>query len=372
MCCCDCCFGLCCCCEYFDYTRQFLAISHKNWLLKIRQPFSLIFEILLPCLIMLVLASIYAKDPKGPQQGELYNPPTVFDEHSAVLALYGDMCKNSRAIAFVPGNGMGFTVGQALLEKYPFYSNCAGWNTSTSNSPAFVYTYDDEDSLNSYISSGDYARNNAYLGFYAAVIFTETDAVGSHWSYTLRFNASGKPAGSINTFSDQATNPTQLDFRSQDYTTYADNGFMALQSFIDNYILSTVSSSVPTNASVSYQPFPTIPHYSSTFASQVATFLGLLYTLVFMWPVSRIVKQVVEEKELRIRESMKIMGLSDSVLWTTWLVLYLIIFFISAIIIIIITSSNMYQFSNKGYAFVVASLPCKLSLTALFFSHSFP
>ena len=38
--------------------------------------------------------------------------------------------------------------------------------------------------------------------------------------------------------------------------------------------------------------------------------LGLFFTLAFMWVVTRIVKEIVEEKEFRIKEGMKMMGLS--------------------------------------------------------------
>lgn len=141
---------------------------------------------------------------------------------------------------------------------------------------------------------------------------------------------------------------------------------MSLQTFVDNFIIAQDSGSPIPVTSFQAVPFPTSNHYSSSkwqvltsnngdklffvgFADTVAGILGLLYTLVFMWPASRIVKQIVEEKEFRIRESMRIMGLSDSVLWVSWFVLYLILFLISAIIIVLITSQNIYKHSDKGY-----------------------
>jgi len=81
--------------------------------------------------------------------------------------------------------------------------------------------------------------------------------------------------------------------------------------------------------------------------------IGLLLTLTFIYPATRIIKLIVEEKERRIKESMKIMGLKEHTIWFAWLTLYGIIFGIIAALITLITAATVFEFSNKLLIFIV-------------------
>jgi hypothetical protein len=59
-------------------------------------------------------------------------------------------------------------------------------------------------------------------------------------------------------------------------------------------------------------PFPTPPYINDIFADVISGVLGLFFTLVYIWPVTRIIKAIVEEKELRLKEGMRVMGLKVS------------------------------------------------------------
>ena len=72
--------------------------------------------------------------------------------------------------------------------------------------------------------------------------------------------------------------------------------------------------------------------------------LTVLLTLVFIWPITRIVKGLVEEKELRIKEGMKIMGLKEHVNWIAWLTTYIIIFSLVAAGITFVCSFTVYSY----------------------------
>ena len=102
---------------------------------------------------------------------------------------------------------------------------------------------------------------------------------------------------------------------------------------------------------LTFTPMPTPPYIDDQFADVVGTFLGLLFTVVFLWPVTRIIKLIVEEKETRIKEGMKMMGLYDSTLWLSWLLTYTLIFIITSIFITAITAKNVFQYSDKAYIF---------------------
>jgi ATP-binding cassette subfamily A (ABC1) protein 3 len=88
------------------------------------------------------------------------------------------------------------------------------------------------------------------------------------------------------------------------------------------------------------------------FADTVANVLGLFFTIIYMWPVTRLVKGVVEEKQLRIREGMRMMGLVDSALFCSWLGTYTLMFALTSLGITIVTAASVFSHSNKVYVFL--------------------
>eukprot|EP01039_Chlorochromonas_danica_P006887 gene6887-7611_t len=60
-----------------------------------------------------------------------------------------------------------------------------------------------------------------------------------------------------------------------------------------------------------FTPYPTFAYDQNPFYSSVGFLLGLAMIMSTMYPMSKLAKSVVEEKELRMRELMKIMGLQD-------------------------------------------------------------
>ena len=72
------------------------------------------------------------------------------------------------------------------------------------------------------------------------------------------------------------------------------------------------------DASVKAFPFPAYStNLGSTFA---AVFFGLVFVFAFATTVVSVVKSITVEKELRLREGMRIMGLSDVAYWASWFV----------------------------------------------------
>ncbi len=91
--------------------------------------------------------------------------------------------------------------------------------------------------------------------------------------------------------------------------------------------------------SVSYNTFRFIKAVSNTFP--------LFMVLSWVYASAMIVKSVVLEKEFRLKEVMKVMGCSNSVIWTAWFVDNLAVMTVSSIILsLILKVSKLYfQFS---------------------------
>jgi ATP-binding cassette subfamily A (ABC1) protein 1 len=73
-------------------------------------------------------------------------------------------------------------------------------------------------------------------------------------------------------------------------------------------------------SSTFYRTMPTPAHISDTFAMALAPSLPLFMTLSWIYLISMTVKSIVYEKEMRLKESMRIMGLSNGVHWLGWFI----------------------------------------------------
>ena len=100
-----------------------------------------------------------------------------------------------------------------------------------------------------------------------------------------------------------------------------------------------------------------------------------MFSVATLYPVSRLVKSMVEEKETRMREVLKIMGLRDWVHQLSWFLTAFVLFFWIALSTTIFTTSFLFRFSNKVliflYFFLFSMSEISLSfLVAVFFSNS--
>ena len=69
-------------------------------------------------------------------------------------------------------------------------------------------------------------------------------------------------------------------------------------------------------------PLPSNNDSSDQFGDIITGVLPLLILLVFIPPVYNMVFMLVKEKESRIKESMRMMGMKDCAYWLSWYVYY--------------------------------------------------
>ena len=143
--------------------------------------------------------------------------------------------------------------------------------------------------------------------------------------YTIRVNATDVPTGDMGTkWSTEKFERWVVgeNDRWRRYWSYAN-----VQKSFDQALMSLTAQLDPADpaprgvrlaASVKGYPFPAYStNLGSTFAS---VFFGLVYVFTFCITVVVVVKGICVEKELRIREGMKIFGLSDLAYWSSWFV----------------------------------------------------
>lgn len=90
--------------------------------------------------------------------------------------------------------------------------------------------------------------------------------------------------------------------------------------------------------------FPQFVQENSLFFSSLSMAVGTLFVLIYMYTSSWMVYDVVYEKEKKLREGMCMMGLNETALNCSWLIIYFIETTVSALLITIIMyiiSSNI-------------------------------
>ena len=131
---------------------------------------------------------------------------------------------------------------------------------------------------------------------------------------------------------------------------YSFSGFSALQKVVDEYILSRDAIQFSLNTTLSLMP--TTHYKTDNFQYVISSTLPLFYMLSFLYPVSRMIKSVVADKEDRIKEGMKMMGLTDLAYNASWFITLTVQLAITCLLITVIAGPTVFEYSNKNLVFL--------------------
>lgn len=100
---------------------------------------------------------------------------------------------------------------------------------------------------------------------------------------------------------------------------YFTSGFIFLQDRIEQSItyLQSMSEGLP---GMFMQQFPSPCVEFDTFLFALGPSFPLFMNLAFVYACAMIIKSIVHEKERRLKETMRTMGLSNGVHWTAWFI----------------------------------------------------
>ncbi len=129
------------------------------------------------------------------------------------------------------------------------------------------------------------------------------------------------------------------------------NGALTIQRLIHDWIIedtgAKAAGSFVAENGVSFVDFPSKEFTQDGFYAVVAPYAALLFVLGLLYPVASIIRFVVSEKELRQKELMKMMSISESALELSWFISSFLFFFIIAILSTIM-SSLLYPKAKPG------------------------
>uniref|UniRef100_A0A4W6D283 P-type phospholipid transporter n=1 Tax=Lates calcarifer TaxID=8187 RepID=A0A4W6D283_LATCA len=128
---------------------------------------------------------------------------------------------------------------------------------------------------------------------------------------------------------------------------YIWGGFSYLQDVIEHGIIRAVTGSQErTGIYIQQMPYPC--YVDDIFLRVMSRSMPLFMTLAWMYSVAIIIKGVVYEKEARLKETMRIMGLNNGTLWLSWFISSLIPLLISAGLLM----GNLLPYSDSGVVFL--------------------
>ncbi|XP_030648495.1 phospholipid-transporting ATPase ABCA1b isoform X2 [Chanos chanos] len=208
--------------------------------------------------------------------------------------------------------------------------------------------------------------------FWAGIVFPDIDANSSelppHVNYKIRMDIDNVER--TNKIKDGYWDPGPRADPFEDMR-YIWGGFSYLQDVIEHSIIRAITGTKEkTGVYIQQMPYPC--YVDDIFLRVMSRSMPLFMTLAWMYSVAIIIKSVVYEKEARLKETMRIMGLDNGILWFSWFISSLIPLLMSAgLLVLLLKMGNLLPHSDPGVVFlflssfaVVTIMQCFLISTA--------
>uniref|UniRef100_A0A8C0H2Z1 P-type phospholipid transporter n=1 Tax=Chelonoidis abingdonii TaxID=106734 RepID=A0A8C0H2Z1_CHEAB len=137
---------------------------------------------------------------------------------------------------------------------------------------------------------------------------------------------------------------------------YVWGGFVYLQDVVEQAIIRALTGTEKkTGVYVQQMPYPC--YVDDIFLRVMGRSMPLFMTLAWIYSVAVIIKGIVYEKEARLKETMRIMGLDNGILWFSWFLSSLIPLLMSAgLLVLILKMGNLLPYSDPSVVFVFLSV----------------
>ncbi|KAM8986811.1 phospholipid-transporting ATPase ABCA7 isoform 2-T2 [Ara ararauna] len=190
--------------------------------------------------------------------------------------------------------------------------------------------------------------------FWAAVVFqpptnATATALPPHIRYKIRMDIDDVTR--TNKIKDRFWDPGPAADPFSDLR-YVWGGFVYVQDLVEQAVVRVQTGAAPrTGVYVQQMPYPC--YVDDVFLRVLNRSLPLFMTLAWIYSVAMIVKGVVHEKETRLKETMKTMGLSSGMLWFSWFLSSFIPFLLSsALLVLILKLGNILPYSDPAVIFL--------------------
>ncbi|XP_038064273.1 ATP-binding cassette sub-family A member 3-like [Patiria miniata] len=311
--------------------NQFLLLFWKNWTLQSRKVILTIFEILIPLVFAALLLII-----RSYVEFEQYESPIVYGSHSVNQlppTLLPPNVTNSTLppyywkIAYAPKGKAADEIMRRVVERLktnftvvqPVQLESAMGFNSEEDLLAVLKLTPTENILGGIIFQSGFQDNGK--------------GIPANLTYKIRLSNSMRNVEKQSSFMTQWQTQSLFPFyqlpgpRNKDDTYggvpgYYREGFLALQYAVDMAILQAQGATV--NHATLMQRYPYPPYIDDTYVAVLQTTLPDLIMVSLVLVALGIAKNVAYEKEKRLKEAMKMMGLANWIHWSAWFIKYFI------------------------------------------------
>ncbi|XP_054645244.1 phospholipid-transporting ATPase ABCA1-like isoform X2 [Dunckerocampus dactyliophorus] len=152
---------------------------------------------------------------------------------------------------------------------------------------------------------------------------------------------------------------------------YIWGGFVYVQDLVER-ALTRILTGAPQKTGIYVQQMPYPCFVDDVFLRVLNRTLPLFMILAWIYSVAMIVKGVVYEKEARLKETMKIMGLNTGTLWLSWFISSLAPFLLSAALLIAVMKlGEILPYSNPAVVFFFLLAFATATITQCFLISTF-
>ncbi|ODN05940.1 ATP-binding cassette sub-family A member 3 [Orchesella cincta] len=331
--------------------RRFLLLVWKNYKLQMRHKIQTVTEVLLPLLFTIVLVIVRNIVPSnhittptiyGPVHIENYPPAVIRTTCNEIYYTPNDplvnMIMQKVKERYFDQLVTVFETEEEMVEGYTMSAEKANVHQSVdfeATTPVLAGITFENNFINGSFST-DIHLGMIGFNLFGSSLFHEKMFVFVP-QYKLRFPANQRSTFDLlsERFGIKPAWFTELVYplfqllgpRSKDHLAgglpgYSDEGFLYLQYAIDRTITRELldKSEIANydNYDIKLQRFPYGPYYDDKYLFALQGWLPLIIMLSFVYPVINITKSIVYEKEKRLKEYMKMMGLDNWMHWVAW------------------------------------------------------
>ncbi|KAM9449520.1 phospholipid-transporting ATPase ABCA1 isoform 1-T2 [Clarias gariepinus] len=201
--------------------------------------------------------------------------------------------------------------------------------------------------------------------FWAGVVFTDVDA-GSPSLVRYKIRMDVEDTERTDKIKDRSWAPSARDNPFNDLR-YVRGGFVYLQDMLDRAIIQT-QTGVAQTLGVYLQQMPYPCYVDDAFVSSISTTLPMFLVLAYMYTVCEIIKGLVLEKELRLKEVLRVVGVNNGALWFAWFTENMVLLTVPcALISILLKFGKVLTYSDPSVIFVFLLVFCIATVMQCFF-----
>ncbi|XP_066547830.1 retinal-specific phospholipid-transporting ATPase ABCA4 isoform X2 [Amia ocellicauda] len=189
--------------------------------------------------------------------------------------------------------------------------------------------------------------------FWAGLVFLDTypwtEKLPTHVKFKIRMDIDAVER--TNKIKDRYWDPGPRADPVEDLR-YIWGGFAYLQDMIEHGIIrSQINRDVPLGVYIQQVPYPC--YVDDLFMLTLNRCFPIFMVLAWIYSVSMIVKSIVLEKELRLKDTLKAMGVTNGVIWYTWFIdSFLMMATSTGLLTIIIMTGKVLNYSNPTILFL--------------------